>query len=266
MCWGQGWSFGGVSGWEWGPCPRPPLPTNHHEAMIGRETKQQPTLPPLRHPFLPPTAAEAGDRLHCLGLSAHGAQHRGHRRAPGRAWPAAQGAGNRPARGLAAHPARAHRPPTRPSTSHAGLNLLHEMLVMFARSDFATQFYQTYYLQLLREIFAVMTGKAGGNGGGRRKMVHGRGAIGCATIPCTRWRQNQRRAINPPKHPDSMTTKKNPPQRLHSCNARRHLPQAGVQASGQDPAPPVLHPHSERGEMTHPTVGGPCRALGSGTR
>lgn len=40
-----------------------------------------------------------------------------------------------------------------------GLNLLYEMLVMFAKSDSATQFYQTYYLQLLREIFAVMTGE-----------------------------------------------------------------------------------------------------------
>ena len=39
-----------------------------------------------------------------------------------------------------------------------GLNLLLEMLVMFERSDYATQFHQTYYLVLVREIFAVMTG------------------------------------------------------------------------------------------------------------
>ena len=40
----------------------------------------------------------------------------------------------------------------------AGLNLLLELLVMFERSEFATQFHQTYYLQLMREIFVVMTG------------------------------------------------------------------------------------------------------------
>ncbi len=40
----------------------------------------------------------------------------------------------------------------------AGLNLLLELLVMFERSEYATQFHQTYYLQLMREIFVVMTG------------------------------------------------------------------------------------------------------------
>ena len=39
-----------------------------------------------------------------------------------------------------------------------GLNLLLEMLIMFERSEFATQFHQTYYLMLVREIFVVMTG------------------------------------------------------------------------------------------------------------
>ena len=40
----------------------------------------------------------------------------------------------------------------------AGLNLLLELLTMFERSEYATQFHQTYYLQLMREIFVVMTG------------------------------------------------------------------------------------------------------------
>ena len=40
----------------------------------------------------------------------------------------------------------------------AGLNLLLELLVMFESSNVATQFYQTYYMQLVNEIFAVMTG------------------------------------------------------------------------------------------------------------
>lgn len=30
---------------------------------------------------------------------------------------------------------------------------------MFESSNVATQFYQTYYMQLINEIFAVMTGK-----------------------------------------------------------------------------------------------------------
>ena len=42
----------------------------------------------------------------------------------------------------------------------AGLNLLLEMLQSFQHSDFATQFHKTYYLTLMREIFAVMTGNA----------------------------------------------------------------------------------------------------------
>ena len=40
----------------------------------------------------------------------------------------------------------------------AGLNLLHEMVLQFSASEFATGFYQTYYLQLVQEILAVMTG------------------------------------------------------------------------------------------------------------
>lgn len=40
----------------------------------------------------------------------------------------------------------------------AGLNLLLEMLQSFQHSDFATQFHKTYYLNLMQEIFAVMTG------------------------------------------------------------------------------------------------------------
>lgn len=39
-----------------------------------------------------------------------------------------------------------------------GLNLLLEMLAMFDKSEVATQFYQTYYMSLVREIFAVLTG------------------------------------------------------------------------------------------------------------
>jgi hypothetical protein len=39
----------------------------------------------------------------------------------------------------------------------AGLNLLHELLLQFAGSEFATQFHQAYYLQLVQEIFAVLT-------------------------------------------------------------------------------------------------------------
>lgn len=40
----------------------------------------------------------------------------------------------------------------------AGLNLLLEMLQSFQHSDFATQFHKTYYLNLMQETFAVMTG------------------------------------------------------------------------------------------------------------
>ena len=32
----------------------------------------------------------------------------------------------------------------------------------FSSSDFATQFHQAYYLQLMQEVFAVMTGGVGG--------------------------------------------------------------------------------------------------------
>ncbi len=41
----------------------------------------------------------------------------------------------------------------------AGLNLLLEMLQSFQHSDFATQFHKTYYLNLMQEVFAVMTGQ-----------------------------------------------------------------------------------------------------------
>ena len=37
--------------------------------------------------------------------------------------------------------------------------MLLEMLQSFEHSDFATQFHKTYYLTLMQEIFAVMTGK-----------------------------------------------------------------------------------------------------------
>ncbi|BDA47056.1 Exportin-1 [Coccomyxa sp. Obi] len=46
---------------------------------------------------------------------------------------------------------------TERNVADTGLNLLLELLVMFSRSDYATQFHQTYYLQLVQEIFAVMT-------------------------------------------------------------------------------------------------------------
>ena len=47
---------------------------------------------------------------------------------------------------------------TERNIAETGLNLLLEMLTSFEKSDFVTQFHQTYYLQLIREIFAVMTG------------------------------------------------------------------------------------------------------------
>jgi hypothetical protein len=47
---------------------------------------------------------------------------------------------------------------TERNVADTGLNLLLELLVMFEGSEFATQFHQTYYLQLMQEIFAVMTG------------------------------------------------------------------------------------------------------------
>ena len=46
---------------------------------------------------------------------------------------------------------------TERNVADTGLNLLSEMLVMFASSDAATAFHQTYYLHLLSEIFAVLT-------------------------------------------------------------------------------------------------------------
>lgn len=49
---------------------------------------------------------------------------------------------------------------TERNVADTGLNLLLELLVMFEKSEFATVFHQTYYLQLMQEIFAVMTGAA----------------------------------------------------------------------------------------------------------
>mmetsp|Transcript_13459 Transcript_13459/g.38211 ORF Transcript_13459/g.38211 Transcript_13459/m.38211 type:complete len:1071 (+) Transcript_13459:123-3335(+) len=46
---------------------------------------------------------------------------------------------------------------TERNVAETGLNLLLEMLQNFQRSEFATQFHQTYYMQLVQEIFAVMT-------------------------------------------------------------------------------------------------------------
>jgi hypothetical protein len=48
---------------------------------------------------------------------------------------------------------------TERNVADTGLNLLLELLEMFSSSDVATQFYQTYYLQLMQEVFAVMTGE-----------------------------------------------------------------------------------------------------------
>jgi len=47
---------------------------------------------------------------------------------------------------------------TERNVADTGLNLLSEMLTMFDGSDVATQFYQSYYMNLVREIFAVLTG------------------------------------------------------------------------------------------------------------
>ena len=47
---------------------------------------------------------------------------------------------------------------TERNVADTGLNLLSEMLIMFDTSDVATQFYQSYYMNLVREIFAVLTG------------------------------------------------------------------------------------------------------------
>ena len=69
-----------------------------------------------------------------------------------------------------------HRPP--PPLPTEGLNLLMELLVMFAGSSVATQFHQAFYTQLVQEIFAVMTG-------GCRLMVQAwKCAGGCSTATC----------------------------------------------------------------------------------
>ena len=49
---------------------------------------------------------------------------------------------------------------TERNIAETGLNLLLEMLTSFEKNDFVTQFHQTYWLQLVREIFAVMTGES----------------------------------------------------------------------------------------------------------
>eukprot|EP00879_Flechtneria_rotunda_P028493 GHRR01030614.1.p1 GENE.GHRR01030614.1~~GHRR01030614.1.p1 ORF type:complete len:828 (+),score=284.83 GHRR01030614.1:400-2883(+) len=46
---------------------------------------------------------------------------------------------------------------TERNVAETGLLLLEDMLKSFATSEFATQFHQTYYTQLMREVFAVMT-------------------------------------------------------------------------------------------------------------
>jgi exportin-1 len=46
---------------------------------------------------------------------------------------------------------------TERNIADTGLNLLMELLVMFAGSSVATQFHQAFYTQLVQEIFAVMT-------------------------------------------------------------------------------------------------------------
>ena len=52
-------------------------------------------------------------------------------------------------------------PPQR-NIADTGLSLLLQICESFEGSDFATQFYQVYYLQLMQEIFAVMTGASSG--------------------------------------------------------------------------------------------------------
>ncbi len=47
---------------------------------------------------------------------------------------------------------------TERNIADTGLNLLLEICLSFETSEFATQFYQAYQLQLLQEVFAVMTG------------------------------------------------------------------------------------------------------------
>jgi exportin-1 len=48
---------------------------------------------------------------------------------------------------------------TERNIADTGLNLLHELLVMFMGSPAATPFYQAFYTQLVQEVFAVMTGE-----------------------------------------------------------------------------------------------------------
>ena len=47
---------------------------------------------------------------------------------------------------------------TERNIADTGLLLLMELLLHFQASEYATQFHQTYYLQLMQEVFAVMTG------------------------------------------------------------------------------------------------------------
>lgn len=49
---------------------------------------------------------------------------------------------------------------TERNIADTGLSLLLDICLSFEASDFATQFYQAYHLQLLQEVFAVMTGEA----------------------------------------------------------------------------------------------------------
>ncbi len=44
---------------------------------------------------------------------------------------------------------------TERNVADTGLNLLLEMLTIFDKNEMATQFYRTYYLNLVREVFAV---------------------------------------------------------------------------------------------------------------
>ena len=49
---------------------------------------------------------------------------------------------------------------TERNVAETGLALLNDLLVQFGSSEFATQFHTTYYLHLLNEVLAVMTGEA----------------------------------------------------------------------------------------------------------
>jgi exportin-1 len=46
---------------------------------------------------------------------------------------------------------------TERNIAETGLNLLLEMLKNFQKSDFCNKFYQTYFLQIEQEVFAVLT-------------------------------------------------------------------------------------------------------------